>query len=156
VTAWRRRRTTRGSEVDVSEFATIRGPAEREGRGGRCGTARAAAAPACAVAAALVAAAAAAPAAADVVARGERLVRAHCGDCHGVERADVSPLAAAPPLRTLFGVYPPAYLAEALAEGIVTGHAGMPEFRFAPAEIDAVIAYLDHLTRPAPRRRPAE
>jgi mono/diheme cytochrome c family protein len=91
-----------------------------------------------------------------VVAHGERLVAATCGACHAVHRDDASPMAAAPPLRTLFGTYPPAYLAEALAEGIVVGHAVMPEFRFGPGEIDAVLAYLDRLTSPVPRRRPRE
>jgi mono/diheme cytochrome c family protein len=89
-------------------------------------------------------------------ARGEQLVTAACGDCHAVRRDDVSPMAAAPPLRTLFGAYPPAHLAEALAEGIVVGHAGMPEFRLAPEEIDAVVAYLEELITPVPRRRPHE
>ena len=88
------------------------------------------------------------------VARGERLVVAACGGCHAVGRDDASPMAAAPPLRTLFGAYPPAHLAEALAEGIVTGHEDMPPFRFAPDEIEAIIAYLDRLTTPEPRRRP--
>ncbi len=90
------------------------------------------------------------------VARGERLVTAECGDCHAVGRDDASPMAAAPPLRMLFDAYPPAYLAEALAEGIVVGHADMPEFRFTPDEIDAVVAYLEELTAPVPRRRPRE
>jgi hypothetical protein len=36
------------------------------------------------------------------------------------------------------------YLAEALAEGIVTGHGPirMPEFVFSPEEIDDLLAYL--------------
>jgi mono/diheme cytochrome c family protein len=87
-------------------------------------------------------------------ARGERLVDLECGACHAVRRDDASPLPAAPPLRAVFGTYPPAYLAEALAEGIVVGHARMPEFRFAPGEIDAIVAYLDQLASPVPRRRP--
>jgi len=89
-------------------------------------------------------------------ARGERLVAAECGGCHAVGREDASPMAEAPPLRMLFGAYPPAYLAEALAEGIVVGHADMPEFQLAPDQIDAVLAYLEDLTSPVPRRRPRE
>lgn len=89
-------------------------------------------------------------------ARGEQLVTALCGDCHAVLRQGASPMAEAPPLRTLFGDYPPAYLAEALAEGIVVGHADMPEFQFTPDEIDAVLAYLENLITPVPRRRPRE
>ncbi|NBB69386.1 MAG: c-type cytochrome [Alphaproteobacteria bacterium] len=137
--------------------ATIRTPGVRHGSVAGRGRARSVGVTLTrAVAAALLAAAAAAPAVADVVARGERLVRVHCGGCHAVGRADDSPLTDAPPLRAMFGAYPPAHLAEALAEGIVTGHPGMPEFRFAPAEIDAVVAYLEQLSRPAARRRPAE
>jgi mono/diheme cytochrome c family protein len=86
--------------------------------------------------------------------RGERLVARHCGACHAVGRADPSPDAAAPPLRDLGVDYPPRHLAEALAEGIVTGHAGMPEFRFAPGEIAAIVAHLEGLSAPDPRRRP--
>jgi hypothetical protein len=41
--------------------------------------------------------------------------------------------------------YPPQDLAEALAEGISTGHPDMPEFVFQPAEIEAIVAYLNHL-----------
>ncbi len=139
------------------ELASMSARATRDGGGARCGRSRRAGVVLRrAIAAAVVVTAAAAPAVADVAARGERLVRAHCGNCHAVGRTDESPLVDAPPLRAMFGAYPPAHLAEALAEGIVTGHAGMPEFRFAPDEIDAVIAYLEQLTRPAPRRRPAE
>jgi mono/diheme cytochrome c family protein len=42
-------------------------------------------------------------------------------------------------------LYPPESLAEALAEGIVSGHPDMPEFVFKPPEIEAIIAYLDSL-----------
>ena len=38
--------------------------------------------------------------------------------------------------------YPVENLAEAVAEGIVSGHPTMPEFRLDPAEINDVIAYL--------------
>jgi len=33
-------------------------------------------------------------------------------------------------------------LAEALAEGILTGHPQMPEFAFPPDDVAAIIAYL--------------
>jgi mono/diheme cytochrome c family protein len=38
--------------------------------------------------------------------------------------------------------YPPDQLAEALAEGIMSGHPDMPEFTFEPAEIEAIVGYL--------------
>jgi hypothetical protein len=54
--------------------------------------------------------------------------------------------------------YPPENLAEALAEGIVSGHPDMPEFVFEPAEIEAILAYLGALTpeaEPGPESEPA-
>ena len=77
------------------------------------------------------------------VARGQELVRNHCGGCHAVGGRDKSPMHLAPPLRELHRRYEPAMLAEALAEGILTGHPAMPPFRFAPADVDAIIRYLD-------------
>jgi cytochrome c len=41
--------------------------------------------------------------------------------------------------------YPPENLAEALAEGIVSGHPDMPEYVLSPEEIEAVMAYLHTL-----------
>lgn len=76
-------------------------------------------------------------------ARGEILVRRHCGGCHAVEQADASAEPAAPPLRELNRRYQPEMLAEALAEGILTGHPMMPEFRFPPEDVRAIIDYLD-------------
>lgn len=77
------------------------------------------------------------------VARGETLVRRHCAGCHAVGRTDSSRLAGAPELRELHRRYEPEALSEALAEGILTGHPAMPEFRFPPQDVRAVIRYLD-------------
>ena len=96
--------------------------------------------------------AAAAPATASD--RGAQLLQTHCGACHAVTAGGVSPMAEAPPFDTLGGEYPPGHLAEALAEGIVTGHADMPEVRFAPDELEAVLTYLEALALPVPQRRP--
>ena len=38
-------------------------------------------------------------------------------------------------------------LQEPLAEGIVTGHPTMPEFRFDPGQVGDIIAYLKSLER---------
>jgi hypothetical protein len=46
--------------------------------------------------------------------------------------------------------YPVENLAEALAEGIVTGHSAMPEFTFKPDEIDALLTYIASLGPGAP------
>ena len=58
-----------------------------------------------------------------------------------------SPMGLAPPFRDLSQRYPIETLAEALAEGIVTGHPAMPHFTFHPREIDALLTYIDGLTR---------
>ena len=76
---------------------------------------------------------------------GQRLVEANCARCHAVGRTGDSPLPIAPPFRTLHTRYPVENLAEALAEGIVTGHSTMPEFRLDPDQIDNLIAYLQTL-----------
>jgi cytochrome c len=79
--------------------------------------------------------------------RGFTLARANCARCHSIDRATASPLAIAPPFRTLHKKYPVVNLEEALAEGISTGHPTMPEFRFDPGEVSDIIAYLKTLER---------
>ena len=54
----------------------------------------------------------------------------------------------APPFRSLSQRYPVEHLAEALGEGIVTGHPAMPQFKFNPAEIDALLSFIDSLSAP--------
>jgi cytochrome c len=86
-----------------------------------------------------------ASAAADDVERGRAILEKNCSRCHATGAEGASPLAAAPPFRTLGERYPIDDLEEALAEGIVTGHPEMPEFAFEPDEIDAIVAYLQSL-----------
>jgi mono/diheme cytochrome c family protein len=81
------------------------------------------------------------------VGRGRTLVDANCAGCHALGRAGASPTPAAPPLRDLHHRYPVESLAEALAEGLVTGHPGKPVFRFEPQEVDDIIDYLKSLER---------
>jgi mono/diheme cytochrome c family protein len=59
----------------------------------------------------------------------------------------------APPFRDLAKRYPVENLAEALAEGIVTGHPAMPRFTFEPREIDALLAYISSLAPPGAGKR---
>lgn len=75
-------------------------------------------------------------------ARGEALVDRHCGRCHATGLTGKSPEPAAPPFRELHRRYDPDELAEALAEGLLTGHPMMPEFRFSPNDVRAIIDYL--------------
>jgi cytochrome c len=79
--------------------------------------------------------------------RGLTFVRTNCASCHSIDRVSESPLRVAPPFRTLHLKYPVENLAESLAEGIVTGHPTMPEFRLDPGQVRDVIAYLKTLER---------
>jgi cytochrome c len=77
-----------------------------------------------------------------VARRGEALLIANCARCHAVGRSGVSPHPQAPPFRTLSRKFKVEGLAEALAEGISTGHPDMPEFIFEADEVGAIIEYL--------------
>lgn len=83
----------------------------------------------------------------DAAAQGQRIAQERCAACHAVGRTGMSPRPPAPPFRDLHRRYPVDQLAEALAEGIVTGRPEMPEYRFDAAEVDAFIAYLRSLER---------
>lgn len=74
--------------------------------------------------------------------RGQVLVTRHCAACHAVETSGASKEPAAPPFRELGLRYDPEQLSEALAEGLLTGHPMMPEFRFPPDDVRAIIRYL--------------
>lgn len=76
---------------------------------------------------------------------GRVLADENCARCHAVGVEGESPHDDAPPFRDVVQQWPPAHLAEALAEGIVVGHPEMPEFTFSESEIDALIAYLESL-----------
>jgi mono/diheme cytochrome c family protein len=75
-------------------------------------------------------------------ARGESLLTRNCARCHAVGRTGASVHPDAPPFRTLSRKYKIEGLAEALAEGISTGHPDMPEFVFEPDEVGAILDYL--------------
>ncbi len=80
--------------------------------------------------------------------RGRTFAQANCAACHAIGLIGESPLRIAPPFRTLHERYPVESLAEALSEGIVTGHPTMPEFRLDMAQINDFIAFLKTLERP--------
>ena len=77
--------------------------------------------------------------------RGEALLIANCARCHAVGRTGASPHPTAPAFRTLSRRYKIEGLAEALAEGLSTGHPDMPEFVFEPEEVGAIINYLQSI-----------
>ena len=77
--------------------------------------------------------------------RGLTFAKTNCAGCHAVGRSGASPLKIAPPFRRLHERYPVDLLAEALAEGIVTGHPAMPAFQLDSDQIGDLIAYLKTL-----------
>ncbi|MGV3634696.1 MAG: c-type cytochrome [Pseudorhodoplanes sp.] len=79
------------------------------------------------------------------VQRGVVIARTYCMNCHSIDKVSPSPLKDAPPFRDLHKRYPVEGLQEALAEGIVTGHPSMPEFRFDTDQIGDFIAFLKSL-----------
>ena len=74
------------------------------------------------------------PATAADVSSGLALAEKNCERCHAIGKTGKSKHAEAPPFGEVVTRYPPASLAEALAEGISTGHRDMPEFVFSPDE----------------------
>jgi len=64
-----------------------------------------------------------------------------------VGRHGDSPMTKSPPFCDLHKRYPVENLQEALGEGIATGHATMPEFKFEPKQVDEIIDYLKTLER---------
>ena len=77
--------------------------------------------------------------------RGFVILKTNCSRCHAISKVGESPLKIAPPFRTLHERYPVQDLEEPLAEGIITGHPTMPEFRFDPDQVGDIIAYLKTL-----------
>ncbi|MCP3463397.1 cytochrome c [Bradyrhizobium sp. CCGUVB23] len=82
------------------------------------------------------------PTRASSIEQGRRLALLYCAKCHATDKVSPSPLKIAPPFRTLHERYPIEMLQEALAEGIVTGHPTMPEFRFDSDQVGDFMAFL--------------
>jgi mono/diheme cytochrome c family protein len=80
--------------------------------------------------------------------RGHALLATNCSRCHAIEPTGSSNHPEAPPFRTLSRKYPVEWLAEALAEGLSTGHPDMPEFKFEIEDVDAILAYLQSIQSP--------
>jgi cytochrome c len=76
---------------------------------------------------------------------GKAFALANCSHCHSIDKFTSSTLAIAPPFRTLHLRYPVESLEEALAEGIMTGHPSMPEFKLDPGQIGDFISFLKTL-----------
>lgn len=97
----------------------------------------------------LLAIASVTPASADdmQIARGRMFARVNCSQCHAIGSQGDSPMAEAPPFRDLHQQYPIDDLARPLAEGILSGHPSMPQFRLYRDQVDDLIAYIKSLAR---------
>ena len=88
----------------------------------------------------------------DLTDKGEVIVKKNCSRCHAIGKEGNSPHPEAPRFRTLSSRYPIEDLSESLAEGIVSGHPDMPIFVFSPADVEAIIEYLNSIQeKPAPK-----
>lgn len=76
------------------------------------------------------------------IALGRSLAARNCGMCHALDRTGPSPNPQAPPFRALSERFDVELLGEGLATGILTQHPAMPEFRFEPHEVVAIVRYL--------------
>lgn len=76
------------------------------------------------------------------IALGRSLAARNCGMCHALDRTGASPNPQAPPFRALHERLDVEQLGEGLATGILTDHPAMPEFRFEPYEVVAIVRYL--------------
>jgi mono/diheme cytochrome c family protein len=74
--------------------------------------------------------------------RGRAILKDNCGRCHAIGKTGASPMAAAPPFRTLGSSFELDAFAADLQRGILAGHPDMPEFRFGDDDARAVVAYL--------------
>ncbi|WP_108882251.1 c-type cytochrome [Anderseniella sp. Alg231-50] len=81
-------------------------------------------------------------------AKGKAFVQSNCARCHAVGLNDDSHMPEAPAFRTLHNRYPIDSLAEAFAEGIVTGHPAMPQFELSIDTINDMLAYMKGLAGP--------
>lgn len=78
-----------------------------------------------------------------LITQGRAIAEANCAECHALDADSESPHEDAPAFRTLSENYPVSALGESLAEGIVVGHPDMPEYSFEPAEVDALLAFIE-------------
>lgn len=71
-----------------------------------------------------------------------RFVDENCASCHVTAPGQPQKHAEAPDFQAIARRYPPDALAEAFAEGVVTGHADMPKFELSTEEIEKLLLFL--------------
>lgn len=87
------------------------------------------------------------PATAQNITAGHAIAEKLCARCHAIEARQKSKHGLAPSFPVIANRYSVWGLQEALAEGIIVGHADMPKFVFSPEEINDLLAYMDTFTR---------
>jgi cytochrome c len=78
----------------------------------------------------------------DPVLRGCGLLKEFCASCHAIGKTGKSRMSGALPLRMLGRSFEQDQFAQDLRRGILSGHPGMPDFKFNDDDARAVSAYL--------------
>ena len=76
---------------------------------------------------------------------GEQIAQRLCGACHGLGRAERSPIPSAPAFRRLEPRVDLERMQERLQDGIIGGHPEMPIFVLRADEARALVAYMKML-----------
>jgi len=79
---------------------------------------------------------------------GLKIANQLCARCHAVQPGQIGRHPLAPTFQDIAKRYPVWNLQEALAEGILVGHASMPAFALKPADIGNLLTYMDTFTPP--------
>jgi mono/diheme cytochrome c family protein len=74
--------------------------------------------------------------------RGLRFVGLNCARCHAIDKTGASPLANAPPFRTLHLKYAVSDLQRPLAQGV---HPVMPIFHLEASQVEDILSYFKTL-----------
>ena len=87
------------------------------------------------------------PASAQEETAGLQLARTLCATCHAVAPGEIGLHPLAPTFQDIASRYSVWDLEEALAEGILVGHASMPQFKLKPKDIRDLLTYMDALPK---------
>lgn len=75
-------------------------------------------------------------------AKGKAILQDKCARCHSIELTGNSPLAQAPPMRTIYTRFAEKELRAELSEGMVSRHKAMPQIQFSDEDVYAIMTYL--------------
>ncbi len=77
---------------------------------------------------------------------GRKIAEGLCASCHAIGKEGASPHPSAPPFRIIVAKGNIEHLKETLGEGTIAGHPHMPQLKFKPRDVAALIAYLESLS----------